>query len=68
MAQIAGFGLPEEGEKIVVGGLVYEWDVIEEIDEYHERWGWVVFCPLQDAHFLCSEKTLPKYATLPRYD
>jgi hypothetical protein len=65
---IAGFGLPEEGDKVVVGGLVYEWDVVEEIDEHHERWGWVVFCPLQDAHFLCREKTLPKYETLPRYD
>ena len=68
MAQIAGFGLPDEGDKIVVGGLVYEWGVVEEIDEYHERWGWMVFCSLQDAHMFCREKALPKYETLPRYD
>lgn len=65
---VAGFGLPNEGEMVVCGKYVYEWDVVEEIDEFHERWGWSLFCPVVDAAKVYGLRNLPVVQSLPQYD
>ena len=65
---IAGFGLPDEGERVVCGAIVYEWAVVHEIDEFHEQWGWSPFCHIADAKHLCEESELPVVTVLPLYE
>lgn len=65
---IAGFGLPRHGELIACRGIVYEWDVIEEVDEYYERWGWCVLCSASDSFSLYKIKSVPVVEELPLFD
>lgn len=65
---IAGFGLPNDGEMVICGSYVYEWDVLEEVDEHHERWGWNLFCPVSDATRVYNLMNLPVVQFLPQYN
>ena len=66
--EIAGFGLPSEGDMVVCGKYVYEWDVVEEIDDFHERWGWKLFSPVVDAARVYGLNNIPVVQSLPQYD
>jgi hypothetical protein len=48
MSKIASFSLPSDGEIVVCNGVAYEWDVVEEVNEHFERWGWLALCPACD--------------------
>ncbi len=67
--EIAAFGLPDDGDKIVCGNYVYEWDEVEEVDEFRVRWGWSLICHVADAATVHGiRESLPVFSTLPQYN
>jgi hypothetical protein len=68
MAQVAGFGLPKEGEVVVCKGMAYEWEVVEEIGEHFERWGWSLLCPACDLQRVFGVTSGHIVESLPVFD
>lgn len=67
MSAVAGFGLPLPGEMLACGNFVYEWEVVEELGDHFERWGWVLFCPVADSALLCGNQPIHRVAQLPQF-
>ena len=68
MAQVAAFGLPSEGDVVVCKGMAYEWDVVEEINDHFERWGWVPLCPACDLQAVFGVTSGHIVEALPVFD
>lgn len=69
MLGVAGavFDFPSDGDFVIVGDYVYQWDVVEDLGDY-ERWGWALYGPVCDADVLDVPTDTPRCEALPIFD